>query len=269
MIKTGVIGHPVKHSKSPIIHNYWIEKYGLSGKYESIDIPPENLKEGIKKLIDQGYQGFNFTLPHKELIIDMCDEIDATADKIGAVNTVVIKDGKLKGFNTDAFGFIENIRHEAPDYNFGSSAYIIGAGGAAKAVLYGLEQEGAETIYLTNRTRGKAEELAKHYKNVTIIDWQNREQALAEADLVVNTTSLGMTGQEKLEPDLSALKPDAIVCDIVYTPLYTDLLRQAQQKGNKVVTGIGMLLHQARPAFEKWYGVMPKIDEALLKKVLA
>lgn len=268
MIKTGVIGHPVKHSKSPLIHNYWIEKHGLSGKYEAIDIKPENLKEDIQKLIDQGYKGFNLTLPHKELIIPLCDEIDDTARKIGAVNTVVVEKGKLKGFNTDVFGFIENIKQNAK-YNFSGAAYIIGAGGAAKAVLYGLEQEGTSKIYLTNRTKFKAEELAAHYKNVSVIDWEKREQALSNADLVINTTSLGMTGQEKLDPDLSALKPDAIVCDIVYTPLYTDLLRHAQDKGNRVVTGIGMLLHQARPAFQKWHGVMPDIDETLLKKVLA
>jgi shikimate dehydrogenase len=264
-IKTGVIGHPIAHSKSPLIHNYWIAEHGLNGGYEAIDIPPEDLPEALPRLLrDEGYKGFNLTLPHKEIALGICDEIDDLARAVGAVNTVWIDEsGKICGTNTDVFGFIENLGPVPL-----GPAVILGAGGAAKAILHGLLQAGISEIRVTNRTRDKAEALAVNGR-VKVFDWDARHDALDRAALLVNTTSLGMYGKPPLEIDLGALPSSAVVNDIIYAPLMTDLLRAAEARGNSVVTGIGMLLHQARPAFEKWYGVLPDVPEDLARKVLA
>ena len=270
-VKAAVIGHPIKHSKSPLIHNYWIEKYGLNGSYEAIDLAPDKLAEGIKRLIGEGYSGFNFTVPHKEAALKLCDEVDETATKIGAVNTVYIEDGRIKGTNTDGFGFIENIKAVYPDMDFeGGPAVVLGAGGAARAVVYALEAAGVPEIRVINRTKGKADALFNEMElHGGGVEWEMRESALRSINLLVNTTSLGMEGQPELDLDLEELPADALVNDIVYAPLYTPLLESAKAQGNPVVTGIGMLLHQARPAFEKWFGVLPDVDETLEKKVLA
>ncbi|MDH5723713.1 MAG: shikimate dehydrogenase [Alphaproteobacteria bacterium] len=270
--KTGVIGHPIAHSKSPLIHEFWIKKNDLAGHYKAIDIAPESLEKSVNELIEQGYKGFNVTVPHKVAIMELCSEVDNTAKTIGAVNTVFIKNGKLSGSNTDAFGFIQNIRENAPDYDFGSGpALVLGAGGAARAVIYGLLEAGAPEIILTNRTLEKAQELAGHFSDlgkITVIDWDKREDALAGIALIVNTTSLGMNGKAPLEISLERLPQEALVCDIVYAPLMTALLEQAKARGNKIVTGIGMLLHQARPGFELWHGIMPEVTEELERLVL-
>ncbi len=269
-IKAAVIGHPVKHSKSPLIHNYWIKKYGLNGSYEAIDLAPENLKNGLKALVEEGYTGFNFTIPHKEKVIALCDILDASDEKIGAINALSIKSGKLHGFNTDGFGFLANIKTAYPDFKFDDgAAVVLGAGGAARAIISGLMDENVPEIILINRTREKAQNLADEMGgNIRVLDWDDRSAALKNANLLVNTTSLGMNGQPALEIDLSALPPSAMVNDIVYAPLYTDLLKSAQNNGNRVVTGIGMLIHQARPAFKEWFGVMPDITDELEKLVL-
>ncbi|HEU4839521.1 MAG TPA: shikimate dehydrogenase, partial [Micavibrio sp.] len=257
-VKAGVIGHPVHHSKSPLIHNHWIARYGLSGEYRAVDIAPENLKEGVQKLIDAGYAGFNVTIPHKQEIFKLCADVDDTAKIIGAVNTAVIRDGKLYGANTDAFGFIENVKQQAFGVDFAHRhCVVLGAGGAARAIVYGLIEAGAQKIILSNRTEDKARDVAAMDTDIIeVVPWDKRSAALDGAGFLVNATALGMTGREALEIDLSALPPQAVVSDIVYTPLMTDLLRQVQHKGHQVVTGIGMLLHQARPAFEKWFGVL-------------
>ncbi len=266
---TGVIGHPISHSKSPIIHNYWLKKYGIEGQYVAIDIPCEDLKSRVQQLINESYRGFNVTVPHKESILELCDTIDDTAAKIGAVNTVTIKDGKLEGRNTDAFGFIENIKQNAANFDFkGKTVTVLGAGGAARAVIYGLLGQGVSKIYLCNRTPQKAEKLLQHFTNLELTPWCSKIKSLYESNLLVNTTSLGMQGQPSLEIDLLDLPQNAVVCDIVYNPLITPLLSAAKARGNPIVTGIGMLLHQARPAFEAWYGVMPEVDDELLKQVM-
>lgn len=270
MKKLGVIGHPISHSKSPLIHNYWIEQHGLEGKYEALDIEPDNLEKEIRRLVDEGYEGFNLTIPHKELALDFCDEIDDLAKTIGAVNTITVLDGKLHGTNTDVFGFIQNIKENARNFSFTRKpAVILGSGGAAKGCIYGLLQEDVREIRLLNRTREKAEELAKLDPRIKVMDWEDREDALVESGLLVNTTSLGMDGQPDLELDLFALPQDTLVNDIVYVPLYTPLLQECEDRGNPVVTGIGMLLHQARPAFQYWFGILPEVDEELMQKVLA
>ncbi len=267
-VKACVIGHPVGHSKSPLIHGHWVAKHGLDATYTAIDIAPENLEKELIRLTDEGYSGFNATIPHKEKLFTLCDEIDDLAKTIGAVNTVVNKSGRLHGTNTDVFGFTENIRAARPGFDFTAGpAVVLGAGGAARAVIYALLKEGAPEVRLVNRTKNKAQGLARDFKRLRVHDWEQRNDALTEANLLVNATSMGMNGQAKLEIDLAKLPPNALVNDIVYTPLMTDLLRDSEDRGNPIVTGIGMLLHQARPAFEAWFGILPDLDAELQKKV--
>lgn len=273
-VKTGLIGHPVSQSKSPLLHGYWMQKHHIHGTYSAVDLPCEELESGVARLISQGYRGFNVTVPHKIDIMDLCSEIDDTARIVGAVNTVRIEGGKLFGTNTDVFGFIENIRAHQQDFNFaGCKALVLGAGGAARAVVQGLIGAGAAHVRIANRTRKNADELlarASTPEKITVVEWERRadRDILGDVDLVVNTTSLGMTGKPPLEIDLSALPAHAVVNDIVYAPLMTDLLLAAQRRGNAVVTGIGMLLHQARPAFALWHGVCPDVDEDLIRRVM-
>jgi len=272
-IKAAVIGHPIKHSKSPLIHNYWIEQAELNGSYEAIDIAPENLKAGVQNLIDDGYTGFNVTIPHKETIMALCDEIDANAEMCGAVNTVVIKDGKLIGHNTDSFGFLTNIKQAYPGFDFEEgAAVVIGAGGAARAVVSGLVGHRVPEVILVNRTRERAGTIAQDIglgtDLVEVVDWDERHDVLQWANLVVNTSSLGMQGQPPLDLNLNKLSTTALVNDIVYSPLETPLLTKAKERGNPTVTGIGMLLHQARPAFNEWFGIMPNVDDTLQELVL-
>jgi len=269
-MKAGVTGHPIAHSKSPIIHQYWMKAHNIKGSYKAIDIAPENLKDGIKHLISENYDGFNITIPHKQNIMGLCDEIDETAQLIGAVNTVRIYNGKLFGTNTDAFGFIQNIKTSQSSFDFkNKKILVLGAGGAARAILYGLLQEGVAEIILTNRTIETAKELAKNFQgNITVTPWEKRADLLGDIDLLVNTTSLGMQGKPPLDIDLGKLNPNALVNDIVYAPLMTDLLNHAQMRGNPIITGIGMLLHQARPAFAAWTGIMPDVTAELEAMVL-
>lgn len=268
-IKTGVIGHPVQHSLSPLIHGHWIGQYGFRASYEKIEVLPGKLEESVRHLVEQGYIGFNVTIPHKQAIMALCGSVDETARRIGAVNTVaVMEDGSLRGMNTDSFGFVESILHADGDIDlFGGAALVLGAGGAARAVVHGLLSLGVKDIRIANRTRAKAEAIAADFA-AEVVDWDERAQAAEGAAILVNTTSLGMAGQPALEFDLGHLPQHAAVCDIVYKPLHTELLQAAASRGNTVVTGIGMLLHQARPAFKAWFGVMPEVDEALQQEVL-
>ena len=263
MIKAAVIGHPISHSLSPLIHGHWFKQHGIEGVYQAIDIAPENLKAHIKSLLNEGYAGLNVTVPHKQAVMALCDTLDETARAIGAVNTLIFKDGKIEGRNNDAFGFISNIRQTIPDFDFNVPVLVLGAGGAARAATYGLLQEGVPEIRLANRTRENAEILARDFACVTVIDWNNRADACADAGLLVNTTVLGMKGQAALEMDLTKLPDHAAVYDIVYKPLMTNLLQDAASRGLSVITGIGMLLHQARPAFAAWTGVLPVVTKDL------
>lgn len=269
-MKSAVIGHPIAHSKSPTIHQYWLDQHGLEGSYDAVDIAPAELSLKIQKMVSDGYTGFNVTLPHKQNIMALCDEIDETAQKIGAVNTVSIRDGKLLGTNTDAFGFIENIKMSYADFSFtGKSVFVLGAGGASRAVIYGLIQQGVKTIKLSNRTIEKAQDIQEMAPDIIqVVPWEQRSQSLDQVDILVNTTALGMVGKASLDINIESLPVDALVSDIVYTPLMTDLLKQAEARGNKVVTGIGMLLHQARPAFEQWTGILPAVTVELEQKIL-
>ncbi|MCB1532217.1 MAG: shikimate dehydrogenase [Alphaproteobacteria bacterium] len=269
--KAAIIGNPAHHSKSPLIHQYWANKYGFQLRYEAIDISPENLSKEFLALISDMYMGFSVTLPHKQNIMKLCDNFDDVAKAINAVNMIYIKDQKICGSNTDAFGFIESIRQAVPAYDFKAlPAVVLGAGGAARAVVYGLLREGAQ-VFLINRTREKAKQVADEmscFGCVSVFDWSEKEDALTNAGLLANTTPLGMDGFPDLDINLDNLPETAVVSDVVYVPLRTSLLKQAASRGNPVVNGLGMLLHQARPAFKTWFGVMPDIDDELQSMIL-
>ncbi|MFP4313078.1 MAG: shikimate dehydrogenase [Alphaproteobacteria bacterium] len=273
-IKTGVIGHPISHSKSPIIHKYWMSVHSREGSYETIDITPENLKEGVQRLIDEGYAGLNVTVPHKRAIMDLCHEIDDLAQKVGAVNMVSIRNGLLYGSNTDVFGFAENLKKASQDFGFSwvcenGPAIVLGAGGAARAVIHGLIKENAPEIIIANRTPETARELvAIDPAIIRVIPWEERSKHLSQANLLVNTTSVGMNDEGDLDMDFSEANEDLLVHDIVYTPLYTKLLKEAREHDLRVLTGIGMLLYQAQPAFEEWHDVFVEVNEQLQNRVL-
>lgn len=266
--KAGVVGWPVSHSLSPRLHNYWLKQYNIDGEYKAYPVEPENLPEFIENLRrDKDFVGANFTIPHKEATMKLVDETHGFAWMIEAVNTIIVKDGQLHGMNTDDEGFTENIRSHITGTK---KAVVLGAGGAAKAVVFALKILGFKQIIITNRTRERAEKLAQWVEpNLEIADWEDRNKILQDADLLVNTTSLGMTGKDSLEINLSLLPETALVTDIVYSPLITPLLAQAQARGNPIVDGLGMLLYQAVPAFEAWFGVRPEVTEELRQYVLS
>jgi shikimate dehydrogenase len=272
MQRACVIGWPVEHSRSSLIHRYWLKQYGIDGAYEMEAVEPKDLARFLGSLAAHGYAGANVTLPHKEAALRLSAVADEAARAIGAANTLWLdRAGRLCAGNTDAYGFMTNLEAEAPDWNRGRrSVMVLGAGGAARAILHGLLGEGAARILLANRTRNRAEALAQAFgPSVHVVDWEDRHRALAGCGLLVNATSLGMTGKETLDIDLEALPDDAVVADIVYSPLETKLLAAARARGNRVVDGLGMLLHQAVPGFERWFGVRPEVTPALRAHVVA
>ena len=267
-----VIGWPVAHSRSPVIHRYWLKLYGLEGAYEQEAVRPEEIAEFLKTLGSHGYAGANVTLPHKEAALAAADRADQAATTIGAANTLWLDaKGLLHASNTDAYGFMTHLAQEAPDWNKGKRpVMVLGAGSAARAILQGLIEAGASKILLANRTGDRAKVLAQSFDpRVSVVPWEDRSKALAGCGLLVNTTSLGMTGKPPLDINLSALPLDAIVADIVYSPLETPLLAAAVGRGNRTVDGLGMLLHQAVPGFERWFGVRPEVTPALRAHVAA
>ncbi len=266
MRRACVIGWPVEHSRSPLIHRYWLKLYGIDGAYEKEAVRPEDFESFLGSLAARGYAGANVTLPHKEAALRAAAIADEAARAIGAANTLWLdQTGRLCASNTDAYGFMTNLDEKAPDWNEGRRpVLVLGAGGAARAILYGLFAAGASRILLANRTRERAEALTEAFgQPVKVIGWAERNRALAGCGLLVNATSLGMTGKEPLDIDLAALPQDAVVADIVYSPLETKLLAAARAKGNRTVDGLGMLLHQAVPGFERWFGVRPKVTPEL------
>lgn len=266
MKKAVVIGYPIKHSLSPVLHTYWLNHYHIEGTYEAYEVSPDGLPGFIRSLADQGLCGCNITLPHKEHAVGLMDHVDGYAAKIGAVNTVVVQqDGSLYGTNTDSYGFIENIKAAHPGWKFSQGpALVLGAGGAARAVIAGLLEQGVPEIYLANRTPEKAELLKKVFgKAIQVIPWEKKEKSMSQLTLLVNTTSLGMVGKPPLDIQLGSLATEALVTDIVYRPLDTPLLVQAKKRGHRVVDGLGMLLYQAVPAFALWFHVTPEVTGAL------
>lgn len=268
----GVMGWPVGHSRSPRLHGFWLRRYGIDGAYIPMAVRPEHAAEAMRALPKLGFAGCNVTVPHKETALAVADTVDAFARRIGAVNTLVVgADGSIAGSNTDAPGFLANLRQEATAWNPKvAPAVVLGAGGAGRAVAAALVDAGAPEVRVVNRNVARAETLARDIGGpITVIGWDDRAAALRDAGLLVNTTVLGMTGQAALDLALDALPTGALVNDIVYAPLETELLRRAKARGNTVVDGLGMLLHQARPGFKAWFGVDPEVDAALRQAVLA
>lgn len=266
----GLMGWPVAHSRSPDIHNHWLAEHGLRGAYVLLPVAPGNLQQALRALPVLGFAGCNLTIPHKVAAMALVDRVDPVARRIGAVNTVVVQaDGSLAGFNNDGFGFVESLRDEVPGWRADAGPVtVIGAGGAARAVLVGLVEQGAQEIRLCNRSADKAQQLAAELGGpIRAVPWEMRHAALADAALLVNTTSQGMSGQAPLDLSLDALPLQALVSDLVYVPLETPLLADARARGNPTVGGLGMLLHQARPAFAAWFGAVPAVTPALRAKV--
>ncbi|NNG05607.1 MAG: shikimate dehydrogenase [Inquilinus sp.] len=269
----GVIGWPIGHSRSPLLHGHWLDRYRIDGAYLPLAVPPDRLEAALRGLPALGFRGCNVTVPHKVAVAALVDQLDPVAERIGAVNTVTVAaDGSLAGSNTDAFGFVANLDDGAAGWRDGvSTALVIGAGGAARAVLVALLDAGVPAIRIANRTAEKATALAAEFgpDRIAAVPWAERHEAAAGAGLLVNASSLGMTGQPALEFDLAALPAEATVTDLVYDPLRTPLLAAAAARGNRIVDGLGMLLHQARPGFAAWFGVEPTVDAALRRAVLA
>jgi len=267
-----VIGWPVEHSRSPAIHRYWLELYGIDGAYEKEAVRPEEFASFLGSLSDRGYAGANVTSPHKTEALRLATIADESARAIGAANTLWLDGtGRLNASNTDAYGFMTNLNQEAPHWNKGRApVMVLGAGGAARAILYGLIAQGASRILLANRTRDRAEVLAGTFgPAVSVVDWDARNQALAGCGLLVNATSLGMSGKGPLDIEVEALPEDAVVADIVYSPLETPLLATARARRRQAVDGLGMLLYQAVPSFERWFGVRPQVTKELKAHVAA
>lgn len=261
--KACVMGWPVSHSLSPLLHGYWLKKYGIAGEYATMAVMPENLKDALRSIADKGYRGCNLTLPLKEAAMELMDEHDDSCLMSGAVNTVVIEKGKLKGFNSDGFGFLENLKAQMPDWQ-GGRVVVIGTGGAARGIIASLRGAGAKHFVLVNRTKEKAEKIVKVFDlPADIYEWRQRHAALKDATLLINCTSLGMEGEGELELDMALLPKAAGVCDIVYRPLMTPLLCAARARGNPAVEGLGMLLHQGRLGFDYWFGRDPEVTPEL------
>jgi shikimate dehydrogenase len=271
MKRACVVGWPINHSRSPLIHNYWLKHYGIEGDYTKEAVEPERIESFFRNLSTNGYAGCNVTLPYKEAAFKAASRRDATATSVRAANLLHYENGVLCASNTDVIGFLHNLDNRAPGWDkIGLPAAILGAGGGARGVIKGLLDRGFQSIRLANRTRERAESLAREYgARVSVFAWEDRADMLVDCGLLVNTTCLGMKGNEPLEIDISELSVPGVVCDIVYTPLETELLRNAREAGFHIADGLGMLLHQAVPAFEKWFGVRPEVTPELRELIVA
>lgn len=267
MIKAGVIGYPIEHSLSPVIHNYWLKKYSITGSYVKIKIAPENLQEEIRRLKREGYAGFNVTIPHKETILKFVTAKDQYVTSIGAANTITFRSDIVEATNTDWYGFLKPVNHFELDRN--KDALLIGAGGAARAIINACYALPIRKIIIANRTKGKAEKLKKEFadggKDISVIDFADIEKHLPHTSLLINSSSLGMKAEPPLKINLSGLPKSSVVYDIIYNPLETELLKAAKENGNQIIGGLEMLIHQAMPGFEIWFGVKPEADDALRK----
>jgi len=271
LMLAGVIGDPIAHSRSPRLHGHWLRRYGLSGHYVPLHVTREVLPQVLDLLPELGFRGINVTIPHKEQVLHLADTITDRAALIGAANTLTFTGkGKIQADNTDGIGFIESLRQSAAGWSAQDGpALVLGAGGAARAVVSALLADGAPRVHLINRTRARAESLKDHLgARVHVQDWTKFTEIIDDVALLVNTTSLGMTGAQPLTLNLERLRSDTLVTDIVYTPLQTELLRDAAARGCRTVDGLGMLLHQAVPGFQRWFGLRPEVDEELRQAVL-
>jgi shikimate dehydrogenase len=271
MRKACIIGYPVKHSRSPKIHNHWLETHGIDGNYSHAEVTPDNFKSFIHSMQDQGFVGGNITIPHKTALLDLSHHRTVEADAAGAANTLWFENGKPCVDNTDIAGFLMNLDHAAPAWDRnGEVAVLLGAGGAARGIIHGLRQRGFERVLVANRTLANAESLVEFFGDfVQPIHWQETERNLVDADLLINSTSLGMVGQPELELSIQNLPSHAVVVDAVYSPLETPLLERAKLRDLRIVGGLGMLLYQAVPGFERWFGVRPVVSDALYDLIVA
>lgn len=268
----GVIGMPVAHSRSPTIHNFWINAHGIHGVYVPLAVMPERLKDALKGLVGLGFRGCNVTMPHKQTAMQLLDRVNDTARRIGAVNTIVVEeDGTLSGFNNDGNGFVQSLKDAKSDWRADAGPILLlGAGGAARAVVVALLENGARQIRISNRTPEKAQAIADEFGSaVTTLPWSERAAGLADVSVLVNCTDRGMTGKGALEIDLSRLNPATLAADLIYTPLETPFLAEARARGCLTVNGLGLLLNQARIAFKAWFGVMPEVTPELVKAIVA
>ncbi len=263
----GIIGWPVGHSRSPRLHGHWLEKHRIDGAYIPLPIPPEHFKEAVRGLMYAGFAGANVTIPHKLAAFEVCDVVDDVARRAGAVNTLIFRDGRITGTSSDGWGFLTNLRAHGVDPK-GGPVLILGAGGGARAIAAAILDQGVP-VTIANRTWARAEQLVRDLPGPNIIPWDHRDAALADHALIVNTTSLGMDGKERLTLDLSRAAPGSAVADIVYVPLETPLLQDAKALGLRPVEGLGMLLYQGIPGFSAWFGVEPVVDDGLRRFVAA
>lgn len=265
MMRACVIGWPISHSRSPLIHGYWLKRHGLDGSYERVPVEPERLAGFISELGENGYRGCNVTIPHKETVFRLVTPADETTRRLGAVNTVYVRDGITLGTNTDGEGFINSLKASIPALELkGGRAVVLGAGGSALSIVNALLENGSTEVCVVNRSAERARQLRERFgPRVVPEDWQRRNDVIAECSLLVNTTSLGMKGEPPLDIALARLPAAALVSDIVYTPLRTGLLNAAAAQGNPVVEGLGMLLHQAVRGFELWFGKRPAVTPEL------
>ncbi|MFW8593817.1 shikimate dehydrogenase [Cribrihabitans neustonicus] len=268
----GVIGCPVAHSKSPQLHRHWLTTLGIPGHYVPMHVEPGDLEAVIRMMPRMGFAGANVTIPHKEAVMQVADKVTDRARLIGAANTLIFRgDGSVLADNTDGYGFITNLHQGAPDWDpQAGPAVVLGAGGACRAVVASLLEAGVPEILLTNRTRERADRLRSEFgARIRVVEWVQAGNVIEEGALIVNTTSLGMTGKPRLRVPLDGLRPDAVVTDLIYAPLKTHLLEVAGETGCTVVDGLGMLLHQAVPGFERWFGQRPVVDAATREAILA
>jgi len=267
----GVMGWPIAQSRSPILHNYWIEKYNLNGRYVPLAVRPERLADAIRGLPALGFRGCNLTMPHKQLAMTMVDSLTDTAKRIGAINCIVVgDDGKMSGTNNDGNGYVLSVQEVAPHWKPSDGPIaILGAGGAARAIIVALLERGVKEIRLINRTFEKAERLAKEFgPAVKPLAWDKRSDAIGDVALLANATDQGMLGKSALDISLDKLSKQTLVSDLIYVPPETPFLAAAKARGNVTINGLGMLLHQARPAFQAWFGVLPEITSDLRTKIM-
>lgn len=272
MRRACVIGWPIEHSRSPAIHGYWLKRYGIEGSYTKRAVPPAEIERVLRSLSAEGFAGCNVTIPHKEAAFRLADVREASATAVGAANTLWLDaEGRLSAANTDTYGFMAYLSHSAEDWSRRDAPVsILGAGGAARAIVYGFLEAGVAEIRLFNRSASRAEALARDFgPRVTVFPWDQRSRASTEATVLVNTTSVGLKGEGALDMDFTDFHPDCIVSDIVYVPLETGLIRAARRHGLRTVDGLGMLLHQAVPGFEKWFGVRPEVTVELYDLIAA
>ncbi|MFV1494430.1 shikimate dehydrogenase [Phaeobacter sp. JH18-32] len=268
----GVIGNPVAHSRSPLVHGHWLRTHGIAGHYVPLHVEADQLETVVRSLPMMGFVGANVTIPHKEKIMDIADQVTDRATLIGAANTLIFRpDGSILADNTDGYGFITNLHQSAPDWDPASGpAVVFGAGGASRAVIASLLEAGVPEILLSNRTRERADQFRSEFgSRIQVVDWVQVGNVVEQAALLVNTTSLGMIGKPRLRVPLDGLRPGTVVTDLVYNPLKTEMLQWAEDIGCTTVDGLGMLLHQAVPGFERWFGKRPEVDEATREAALA